>query len=55
MISFFEKKELEDRIGRIMTEEEYIGVFEDFIMSKDSLETFMREYPFNPVRRLSEA
>ena len=46
MITFYERKELEDRIGRNISEEEYMGIFEDFIVSKDSLEVFMKEYPF---------
>ena len=28
------------------THEEYIGILEDYIVSKQSLEDFMREYPF---------
>lgn len=46
MVTFYERKELENRIGRSVSEKEYMGIFEDFIASKDSLEVFMKEYPF---------
>ena len=46
MVTFYERKELEGRIGRNISDEEYMGIIEDFILSKDSLEVFMKEYPF---------
>lgn len=33
-------------LGQEISDEEYIGILEDYIVSKQSLEDFMREYPF---------